>query len=44
MVFALAWLALGIIGLFDFYPWGLESGRLLSVITLALFARAYNDT
>lgn len=42
VVFALAWLALGIIGLFDFYPWGLESGRLLSVVTLALFARTFN--
>ena len=44
LTFALAWLALGIIGLFDFYPWGLESGRLLSVVTLALFARTFNDT
>lgn len=40
---ALAWVALGVIGLFDFYPWGLESGRLLSVVTLALFARAYSE-
>lgn len=44
LVFALAWLALGIVGLFDFYPWGLESGRLLSVVTLALFARTFSET
>ncbi len=31
-----AWVCLGIISLWDFYPWGLESGRLLSVFVLGL--------
>lgn len=42
LAFALAWLALGLIGLLDFYPWGLESGRLLSVVMLAFFARSFH--
>lgn len=31
-----AWFSIGIISLWDFYPWALESGRLLSVTILAL--------
>lgn len=31
-----ACLALGVISLFDFYPWGLEAGRLLMLTTLAM--------
>lgn len=38
-----AWLALGISGLWDFYPWGLESGRLLSTILLAWTSRALTN-
>ena len=34
--FTAAWFFLGLIGLWDFYPWGLESGRLLSVFVLAV--------
>ncbi len=36
--FVAAWTALGIISLWDFYPWGLESGRLLSVFILGVIA------
>jgi O-antigen ligase len=31
-----AWFFLGLISLWDYYPWGLENGRLLSVFLLAL--------
>jgi O-antigen ligase len=39
LVLVASWLAIGIIGLWDFYPWGLESGRLLSVTLLAWTSR-----
>ena len=35
-----AWFAIGIIALFDCYPWSLQAGRLLTVLTLALVDRA----
>lgn len=35
-----AWLALGVIGLWDFYPWVLNSGQLLSLVLLAWISRA----
>jgi len=34
-----AWFAIGAIGLWDFYPWALESGRLLTVTLLAWLAQ-----
>jgi hypothetical protein len=34
------WLALGIIALFDFYPWGLNAGRLLSATVVGLTGHA----
>ncbi|MBI3732923.1 MAG: O-antigen ligase family protein [Chloroflexi bacterium] len=34
-----AWLGLGIIALWDSYPWTLESGRLLTMMVLALVSR-----
>jgi hypothetical protein len=40
VVLAAAWFAWGIIGLWDHYPWALDSGRLLSVSLLALMTRA----
>ncbi len=36
IVFLAGWLALAVIGLFDSYPWALNSGRLLSVSLLGL--------
>jgi hypothetical protein len=36
--FVAAWTAMGIIGLWDFYPWGFESGRLLSIFLLGVIA------
>ncbi len=36
--FVAAWVALGIISLWDFYPWGFESGRLLSIFVLGVIA------
>lgn len=36
-----AWLALAVIGLFDFFPWGLNSGRLLTVMVSGLIARSW---
>lgn len=36
--FVAAWTAIGIISLWDFYPWGLESGRLLSIFILGVIA------
>lgn len=39
-----AWLALAVIGLFDFYPWGLNSGRLLTVMVSGLIARSWEVT
>jgi len=39
-----AGLALGLIALFDFYPWGLNSGRLLTAMVFGFIARtASND-
>ncbi len=35
------WFAWGLIGLWDSYPWALESGRLYTVTLLALLARGY---
>lgn len=35
----IAWLSLGVVGLWDFYPWGLDSGRLLSATLLGLIAQ-----
>lgn len=34
-----AWLAIGIVALFDSYPWSLNSGRLLTVFVLGLAGR-----
>ena len=34
-----AWLALAVIGCFDSYPWGLNSGRLLTAMVLGLIGR-----
>jgi hypothetical protein len=34
-----AWFAWGIIALWDYYPWGLETGRLMSVSLLGLINR-----
>jgi hypothetical protein len=34
-----AWLALGIIGLFDSYPWGLNAGLMLYALLLGLLIR-----
>jgi O-antigen ligase len=34
-----AWLGLGILALFDSYPWGLETGRMLTAFILGLAAR-----
>jgi hypothetical protein len=31
-----AWCAIGVIGLFDSYPWALEAGRLLTAVTVGL--------
>lgn len=39
-----AWLALAVIGLFDFFPWGLNSGRLLTVMVSGLVARSWEVT
>lgn len=36
VVLVTAWLALALIGLVDFYPWGLEAGHLLSICLLGL--------
>ena len=38
-----AWLAVFIISFFDFYPWGLNVGRLLSAFVLGLAARAWME-
>jgi hypothetical protein len=35
-----SWLALGIVGLWDFYPWGLNAGRLLAITLIAWTSRA----
>jgi O-antigen ligase len=35
-----AWFALGVIGLWDAYPWALNAGRLLSATLLGLVSRA----
>ena len=42
LVLATAWLALGLISLWDSYPWSLEAGRLLSVTLLAWIYREKN--
>lgn len=39
-----AWLALGIIGLWDSYPWALNSGRLLLVILLSWVTLSFQQT
>ncbi|MDD1778596.1 MAG: O-antigen ligase family protein [Candidatus Helarchaeota archaeon] len=39
IVLVATWFAWGIIGLWDSYPWALESGRLFSITLLALIAR-----
>ena len=44
MVSLCAWLALAVIGLFDFYPWGLNTGRLLTVMVSGLIARSWEVT
>jgi hypothetical protein len=31
-----AWFMFGIVSLWDFYPWGLESGRLITIMLLGL--------
>lgn len=36
VVMVCAWLALAVIGLFDYYPWGLNTGRLLTVMVSGL--------
>ena len=41
VVLVCAWLALGVIALFDSYPWALASGRLLTATVLGLSAAAY---
>ena len=38
-----AWLAWGVIGLWDSYPWALESGRLLTVTLFGLISRALEN-
>ncbi len=38
-----AWLAWGVIGLWDSYPWALETGRLLSVTLLGLISQTRAD-
>jgi hypothetical protein len=35
-----SWFALGIVGLWDFYPWGLNAGRLLAITLVAWTSRA----
>lgn len=40
VVFIILWFAWGLIGLWDSYPWALETGRLFSVTLLALVARS----
>ena len=42
VVMASAWLALGLISLWDSYPWSLDAGRLLSVTLLAWIYRQNN--
>ena len=37
-------LAVTVAGVFDYYPWGLQPGRLLTWITFGLFALAYRCT
>jgi hypothetical protein len=41
VVLSLAWFAWGLAGLWDSYPWALDTGRLCTVTLLALTARAY---
>jgi O-antigen ligase len=38
-----AWLAMGIVGLWDSYPWALNAGRLLSAALLGLVARGLRE-
>lgn len=42
MVFLCAWAVLAIISMIDGYPWAIESGRLLTVTTLALLQKSLN--
>ena len=39
-----AWFSLGVISLWDFYPWALESGRLLTIFLLALCQQSLFNT
>jgi O-antigen ligase len=39
-----AWFALGIIGLWDYYPWALNAGRLLTVTLLGLISRTLEES
>ena len=39
MALLAAWLALGMIGLLDSYPWGLNAGQLLTALLLGLLVR-----
>jgi O-antigen ligase len=43
IVLVTAWLALGVIGLWDHYPWALNAGRLLSATLLGLIGRVARD-
>jgi len=38
-----AGLALAVVALFDFYPWGLNTGRLLTAMVLGFVARSLPD-
>jgi O-antigen ligase len=40
-ILVMTWFAWCVISLWDFYPWEIESGRLFSVILLALIAREF---
>lgn len=40
-VLVMTWFSWGFLGLWDFYPWALESGRLFSMVLLALTAREF---
>jgi hypothetical protein len=42
VVLALAWFAVGLVGLWDHYPWALNSGRLLSASLLGQMAGAWD--
>ena len=44
IVIVAAWFGLGVISLWDFYPWSLESGRLLTIFLLALCQQSLFNT